>query len=93
MTGGEGRVYLDGSLLVRESVSFSPDTHLRNVIMGQDEFKVNEGKDLMEEAKAGEREVKLGVVTLKEAIKGKKSKVVGRKSKGKQILVLISCRE
>ncbi|XP_045131153.1 uncharacterized protein LOC123516112 [Portunus trituberculatus] len=39
VTGGEGRAYLDGSLLVRESVSFLPDPHLRNVIMGQDEFK------------------------------------------------------
>ncbi|KAK8407781.1 hypothetical protein O3P69_002371 [Scylla paramamosain] len=44
VTGGEGRAYLDGSLLVRESVSFLPDPHLRNVIMGQDEFKVKEGK-------------------------------------------------
>ncbi|MPC11863.1 Glycine receptor subunit alpha-4 [Portunus trituberculatus] len=42
VTGGEGRAYLDGSLLVRESVSFLPDPHLRNVIMGQDEFKVSQ---------------------------------------------------
>lgn len=42
MAGGEGRVYLNGELLVRESVSFPPDPNPRNVIMGQDEFKVKQ---------------------------------------------------
>lgn len=43
MEGGEGRVYLNGELLVQESVSFPPDPNPRNVIMGQDEFKVKQG--------------------------------------------------
>ncbi|XP_071529468.1 uncharacterized protein [Panulirus ornatus] len=39
LTSGEGRVYLDGVLLVRETVDFSIDPRKRDVIIGQDEFK------------------------------------------------------
>ncbi|XP_076058520.1 uncharacterized protein LOC143035535 [Oratosquilla oratoria] len=38
-TTGEGRIYLDGEVVVRESVTFEEDTFSRNVILGQDEFK------------------------------------------------------
>lgn len=38
--GGEGRVYLDGTLIVKENVTFTADPYIRDVIIGQDEFKV-----------------------------------------------------
>nr|XP_053628974.1 uncharacterized protein LOC128686190 [Cherax quadricarinatus] len=39
MTGGEGRVYLDGELIVREKVNFLADPKPRDVVIGQDQFK------------------------------------------------------
>lgn len=33
-------MYLDGTLIVRENVTFTADPYIRDVIIGQDEFKV-----------------------------------------------------
>ncbi|XP_045114123.1 uncharacterized protein LOC123506251 [Portunus trituberculatus] len=37
-SGGEGRVYLDGELLVQETIAFATDEAVRDTIMGQDEY-------------------------------------------------------
>ncbi|XP_063883285.1 uncharacterized protein LOC135112636 [Scylla paramamosain] len=37
-SGGEGRVYLDGELLVQEMIPFDVDNAVRDTIMGQDEY-------------------------------------------------------
>ncbi|XP_042235290.1 uncharacterized protein LOC121874999 [Homarus americanus] len=40
VSGGEGRVYLDGDLIVREEVAFVTDTNTRDVVIGQDEYQL-----------------------------------------------------
>nr|XP_045595243.1 uncharacterized protein LOC123756207 [Procambarus clarkii] len=37
-SGGEGRVYMDGQLLIRDNFTFQVDNAVRDVIIGQDEF-------------------------------------------------------
>ncbi|ROT62341.1 putative neuronal pentraxin-1-like [Penaeus vannamei] len=40
VTSGEGRVYLDGDLIIRDPAYFTENRDERKVILGQDEFKV-----------------------------------------------------
>lgn len=51
-------MYLNGQLLVRESVAFPPDPNPRNVIMGQDEFKVKQGSGRGEGSGGGGQSIK-----------------------------------
>ena len=37
---GEGRMYLDGDLLIQENFTFKQDGLLRSVLIGQEEFQV-----------------------------------------------------
>ena len=39
-TKGEGRMYLDGDLLIQENFTFKRDDLLRSVLIGQEAFQV-----------------------------------------------------